>query len=275
MTKTKVNKRSFINIWLYRLITTITAIYSFFFFQMIGTEYLDAGFYSGWVGLAGALGTILAIRIVLGSFKEIIVIEDTKPAENDFNESEEESVFEHSTFEPTPMPQPNSIQSQNISNDSTYEKSDDEIDLVVAKEQKLEGLKEFIDQMDPRLYDTLKRRYALEKKLLEEDQETKPRTDNTNNQSQKFGFSEISAMKPVVINLNQNRSTNNSTDSRKSNDSSGKNDSNYNELLHKFMKLDNLLSTRLEIMKTRKSSDDDDEQPENLNNESTTIESVM
>jgi hypothetical protein len=236
---------------------------------------LDAGLYSGWVGLAGALGTILAIRIALGSFKEIIVIEDIKLVENDFNEIKEESLFKPSTFNPAPIPQLNPIQPQNISNDSIPEKSHDEVDLVVAKEQKLEGLKDFIDQMDPRLYDTLKRRYALEKKLIEEDEETKPKNINKVNQPQKFGFSETSVMRPAVINLNQNKNTNKSINSRKSNDLSEKKDSNYNELLQKFMKLDNLLSTRLEIMKTKKSSDKDDEQPEDLNNESATIESVM
>ena len=132
MPKTKVNKRSFISTWLYRLITTITAIYSFFFFQIIGTEYLDAGLYSGWVGLAGALGTILAIRIALGSFKVITIIEDIKLAENDFNDSEgaeEASLFEHPTFEPTPIPQIDSIQPQNISNTSINENTQYEIDF--------------------------------------------------------------------------------------------------------------------------------------------------
>lgn len=132
-----------------------------------------------------------------------------------------------------------------------------------------------MDQMDPRLYDTLKRRYGLEKKLLEEDKKTKLADDNKINQQQKFSFSETSAMKPAIIDLNRKNNTNNSITNKELIDSSEKKDSNYNELLHKFMKLDNLLSTRLEIMKTKKLSSDIDEQPENINDESATIESVM
>ena len=275
MTKIKVNKRSFISTWLYRLITTITVTYSFFFFQIIGTEYLDAGLYSGWVGLAGAIGTILAIRIALGSFKAITIIDDIKLAENDFNKNKTDELIELPRFEPTSRAQINSIQPQNVSNDPIYEKTQQEIDLVVAKEEKLEGLKDFMDQMDPRLYETLKRRYGLEKKLIEENIETKLNDEKKINQHQKFSFSETSAMKPAIIDLNQTKNTKNSTDNRNLNDSSEKKDENYNKLLYKFMKLDNLLSTRLEIMKTRKSPSSNDEQSENSNNESVTIESVI
>ncbi len=145
----------------------------------------------------------------------------------------------------------------------------------MAKEQKLEGLKDFMDQMDPRLYDTLKRRYGLEKKLIADDIKTKPTNVNKINQHQKFSFSKTSAMKPAIIDLNQPENASNSIKNRNTNDLSEKKDENYNELLHKFMKLDNLLSTRLELMKTKKSPSNDDEQSENLNNESATIESVM
>lgn len=302
MSKLNFLNRSFIFNWIYRAITSITTLSAFVFFGTIGSQYLDTNLYSGWMGLIGGIATLLFIRILFGSFKTflpsdspVISVNNSKTINTmQFPDSQNiKPIFNPQTPLPglksiktpatisNPMIRPNfnlqtaksrqttSTMPQLMDPEVVKQKFmppkrniKEEIDLVLIKQEKLEKLKDFMDRMDPRLYNSLKRRYSIEKEILTDDLITEEAEAKNRAEEQQVIPSEPSAMEPEVIDI-------------VSNVSQGSKDIKYNELIDRFSKLDQLLTTRLKLMKTKNPLDIDQEQEEDQNISSDTIETVM
>ena len=277
MENSKLSKRSIIRKWIYRSLASAIVILSFAFFQILGIEYLNTGLYSGWVGLAGAIGILFLIRLLFGSFK--MPINAINPITNtevtDANPSASVKIPNPATFPSNPPPhisvsrfvpnvQPDipvvpaatspqpSIMPQFVTSDPVENTLQKDMELVNLKQEKLEKMKSFVDKMDPRLYQTLKRRYEVERQVLKEDIKTAQRNFETSRQQPKISFSNTSATEPTIISSTSTPDPSTTKTNQNSNGSPDSNDENYSELLDRFKKLDNLLSTRLEIMKTKR-----------------------
>ena len=302
MFKLNFLNRSFIFKWAYRAITSITTLSAFAFFGIIGSQYLGTNLYSGWIGLIGGIATLMLIRILFGSFKTSIPSVSPVINANNSNTTNTARISGSQNIEPIFTPQTPLPGSQPIKTPATFSnpmvrpnfnlqtaKSQqttsampqlmdpetvkqkfmppkrnikEEIDLVKTKQEKLEKLKDFMDRMDPRLYDSLKRRYSIEKEVLTDDLITEEAKADNRAEEQQVIPSKPSAMEPEMTDTI-------STVSQESKDIK------YNELIDRFTKLDQLLTTRLKLMKTKNPLDIDQEQEEDQNISSDTIETVM
>ena len=153
----KLNRRSIIGKWIYRFLTSAITIFSFAFFQIIGLDYLEAGLYSDWIGLAGAIGTIITIRILLGSFKMSTVSNTPIPEVTDVNPSVPVYILNPTPTQPEytsdiPLPrfghviQPDINRTAVVSEpqSSVENNLQQDLDIVKLKEEKLDKMKTFI-----------------------------------------------------------------------------------------------------------------------------------
>ena len=302
MSKLNIFNRSFIFKWVYRAITSITTLSAFVFFGIVGSQYLGANLYSGWIGLIGGIATLLLIRILFGSFKTSIPSSTPVINVNDTNTVNTAQISGIQNIRPVFTPQTPLPGSQPIKTPATFPnpmvrpsfnlqtaksqeststtpqlldpevvkqkfmpvKKDlkEEIDLVRVKQEKLEKLKDFMDRMDPRLYDSLKRRYSIEKEVLTDDLVTEEAKATARVEVQQVVPSKPSAMEPEAINNVPEISQ-------------GSKDVKYNELIDRFTKLDELLTTRLKLMKTKNPLNMEQDQEDNINSSSDAIETVM
>ena len=264
-------KQSLIKNLLYRATASITILGSFFVAQYLGKTYLEAGIYAGWIGLAGGVATLMIMRVLFGSFKRIEY--ETKPVQEVTNT--ELAASTHNTVarplekfgsasaprspafntgtapRPTfnmasaPRPQVTVAHPQaavttatSLESNPQIDKIREDLEILAVKEQKLDGIRANIDRMDSRLYQVLKRQYALEREFLENDLKTEVEKAFENPSEP---ASQPSAMEPQIS----------EEKTKPIYDTPILNEQTEDSLLNRFQKLDQLLTTRLNLMKTR------------------------
>jgi hypothetical protein len=252
---------------MYRLVASLITIVSFLFFQYIGTEYFNINLYSGWIGLIGAITTLTIIRILFGSFKStmiydipVMVIADSSnpisintPVVENIKPSITPQMALPTFNFTTPSTHPNSssrrdfnLQNANIQNKSpikpvTFQRKIqneeeesienlllEKIKLIQVKQEKLEGMKHVIN---PRVYEVLKRQYALEKEFNLDDLKNEREISVHQVQIRHSLSSQPSALQPEIV----------SEGTKPIEDG----------LIERFKKLDKLIATRLERIKAR------------------------
>ena len=264
-------KQSLVKNLLYRATASITILGSFFVAQYLGKTYLEAGIYAGWIGLAGGVATLMIMRVLFGSFKRVEYesipasevtntrlvastqntvtrpLENFSPATAPRNQTFNTNTASRPDFALTaaqrpqqPAVSPQSMVAASTSSQSNpqIEKIRQELEILAVKEQKLDGIRANIDRMDSRLYQVLKRQYALEREFLENDLKTEVEKLFQNPPAP---VPEASAMEPQISDEKTEPIHNTPVLNEQTEDS----------LLNRFQKLDNLLTTRLNLMKAR------------------------
>ena len=264
-------KQSLVKNLLYRATASITILGSFFVAQYLGKTYLEAGIYAGWIGLAGGVATLMIMRVLFGSFKRVEYenipasevtntklvastqnavtrpLENFSPATASINPTFNANTAPRPDFALTaaqqpqqPVVSPQSIVSASISPETSpqIEKIRRELEIIAVKEQKLDGIRANIDRMDSRLYQVLKRQYALERDFLESDLKTEVEKLFENPSTP---VPQASAMEPQLSDEKTEPVSNTPILNEQTEDS----------LLNRFQRLDNLLTTRLNLMKAR------------------------